>query len=172
MWTIEIPIILRYMINDLSDPPTYTDGRLETLFLVSAQLVQSDIGFSTTYTINIPNTGISPDPTETASRDDTFINLTCLKAACVLGRGEAKVAAGQAIDIRDGQSSISLKGIGTSKLAISNNYCKDFEDAKFEYMMTGGNYGGVVPGEFIVGPFKVYAHESYLYSDYTNRFNY
>lgn len=160
MWQTEIPIILRYMINDLSDTPTYTDNRLSTLFLVSAQMTQSEIGFSTTYSIDIPGTGLSPDPTEPDSRNDAFINLTCLKAACILGRGEAKIAAGQAIEIKDGSSSISLKGVGSSKLLVSNNYCKDYEDAKFDYLVTGGNLDGNVPGEFIVGPFKIYAYQN------------
>ena len=75
--------MLRVLINDLDGPTyEYSDDRLMQTLVVAAQLVNQEIDFSTTYTINVPRVTISPDPT--AVPDDAFTNFITLKAACFM----------------------------------------------------------------------------------------
>ena len=48
-WQIEIPIIVRTLINDLSDQPMYSDERLVQLATIAAQYVKSEINLSHNY---------------------------------------------------------------------------------------------------------------------------
>lgn len=82
-WMKEMVLMLRGWINDMSDTPTYSDARLKQLLLISAQFVQMDLQWPTTYTINISESSISPDPADSASRDVDFMNFTVLKASCM-----------------------------------------------------------------------------------------
>jgi hypothetical protein len=76
-------VMLRVIISDLGETPTYSDSRLEETLIVAAHLVQTDIG-TDNYTINVPALTLSPDPALTASRDDAFLNLVVLKSACFI----------------------------------------------------------------------------------------
>lgn len=42
-WQLEIPIIVRSWINDLSDSPTYSDERIQQLILVAGQYVSLEV---------------------------------------------------------------------------------------------------------------------------------
>lgn len=147
MWRDEATTMLRYIINDLNSE-TYNDSRLQTSIVIAAKYVNDEI-FSGQYNISIVGSGsISPDP----SSDESFINLTVLKSACLISMGEAKIAAGQGIAIKDGSSSLDLKGVAGSKKTIMDSYCKAYNDAKLQYQMSGGSNG--VPGQAIFGPIK------------------
>ena len=65
---LELPIIVRTWINDLSDTPTYEDDRLQQVLVVSAQYVNREINFTNDYEVNLTNLTITPDPT-TGTRD-------------------------------------------------------------------------------------------------------
>jgi hypothetical protein len=149
-WNTEMPVFLRVLLNDTSDDPTYTDARLRELASIAALYVSVDIANST-YAVDVETFSITPDPT-IDPRDNSFIALVGLKAACLIGRSEAKTAAGQSIDVKDGTSSVGLKGIGKAKLDISNSLCEDYQKAKLAYM-TGDNMGF----HAIVSPFHVWA---------------
>jgi len=146
MWQVEGIIMLRHIIDDLGDSPTYSDSRLEELFLVAAQLIKFDVNFTNDYTIDVDAGTLSPDPT-TSTKDYAFISLVCLKAACILQRADARTSAGQAIDIRDGRSAISLKGVFAGKIAMAKSYCEAYEKAKLEHTL-----GNLVVGRAIMGP--------------------
>ena len=62
-WQIELPLIVRSWINDLSDTPTYSDERIQQLLVVAAQHVVQQVDLTTKYTVNIINPDLSPDPT-------------------------------------------------------------------------------------------------------------
>ena len=52
-WKIELPIIVRTLINDLSDNPSYTDERLLQVLSVAAKYVQFDVTLDNLYTIDV-----------------------------------------------------------------------------------------------------------------------
>ena len=110
-WQAEFVTILRVLIDDLASPQTYADNRLIQVLAAAAQLVTSELDFSNNFVVDIQALSIEPSPVDRATtRDDNFINLVCIKAACLVERGESRKAVGQGISIRDGSSAIDLRG--------------------------------------------------------------
>jgi len=147
-WETDAVIIIRNMINDI-DSSNYTDDRIKELFLVSSYFVQMDIGFSTGFVVDLSLLTIDPDPTSIG--DSSFLNLTCLWAAHQFSLNEAKLAAGQSIDIRDGTSMVGLRGLGKAKTDIALRYYNLYNDMKRQYMC-----GVRCVGEVIVTAFRTY----------------
>ena len=156
-WQAEMGTLLRVLLNDLVIPYQFSDQRLYQAITASAQLVLSEMQFMLVYTADMQSLSIDPDPTDrdTMTREDNFINLVCLKAACITERGEARNAVRQGISIRDGSSAIDLRGPLQGRLALlKQGYCQAYEDVKMEYK-TGRV--GVVAGASIMTPFRVFA---------------
>lgn len=148
-WQTEMTTLLRYLIYDFGDTQTYTDGKLQTAISVAAQLMQQDITFSQVYTVDISGPTITPDPTS-STRDDAFINLTTMRAACLIDDWTLRANLPTAgIVIRSGPEAIDTKGMLASYQYLKENgYCKAFEKAKKEFI-----FGNLCPGRAILGPF-------------------
>jgi len=150
-WQSEMVIILRGLINDLVLPYTYDADRLEDILVISAQLINPGCDFDTVYTVDVESGSISPDPT--SDRDDYFINITCLQAACLILGGETKSLAGSSFEVRDGSAMISAKEAYKATKELYDKYCDDLAQAKLEFK--AGNlatvkailtpYGGSAP---------------------------
>lgn len=149
-WQTEMTTIVRYLIYDFSDTPTYTDQKIQTAIVVAAQMTLQDIGFSKVYNISVPNSSISPDPTTTDDKDDAFINLVSLKTACLIDTWQLRAKLPVAgISIRSGPESVDTRGVLTAYQYLKENgACKAFEQAKWEY-----EAGNLCPGRIILGPF-------------------
>jgi len=81
-WRSQIPLMVRHLINDLDQENyKYSDERIETSVLVSAQMLSIETDFSNSYAIDIANGQLSPDPTMGDTKDNAFMNLTALKTA-------------------------------------------------------------------------------------------
>lgn len=157
-WDDEIVAIVRGLIQDYADPdtgdpPTYTDDRLATIILIAGQGVQARVPLLHAYKIHVSDGLLSPDPTGTANRDDSFINLAALKAACILVSAEVRQFTGQGISVRDGSSAVSLSRSPASLTLMRTTFCTEYENAIYQYQLGGAN--GVV-GEAIVGPVKAW----------------
>lgn len=149
-WQDDMVEILRVMVNDM-DEEAYTAAKLERVLVVSAFQVLNEVDFPQDFSVSISQTSISPDPTVPAYRDNSFVNLTCLKAACVIDRGGAVTAAQRAISVRDGGSAVDLRGVFQGKLALlEKGWCAVYEDQKFEYLVGEGRVAGAV----VMGPFR------------------
>ena len=165
-WQNELVPLLRNIINDVDeDNYTYTDARLEELLVVSAQLVIVDIvNLPTTYTVDVTQYSISPDPTST--RDDAFINFVVLKAACLTDQGlyrSKALAAG--IRARCGPASIdTMKHIDGFRDLITFGPCKAYETLKKDYMFGNPNIAAVlspfVSNDFDPSALYMYFHRS------------
>jgi len=152
MWQDDMTLMLRYLINDVSGE-AYTDSRLQKTIVIAAKYVNVEL-FENKYDISLLGSGnIVPDP----SSDAAFTNLTILKSACLISTGEAKIAAGQGIAIKDGSSSLDLKGVASSKKNIMDSYCSAYNDAKLQFTL--GSYGNSAPGEAVLGPIKYWMSE-------------
>lgn len=148
-WYNEMVLILRHLINDLdSSSETYDDDRLEETLIVAAQLIMTQIDFDQTYTIDVDLHSISPDPTLAGSKDDDFINLTCIKAATIIIGGEAKVLAKQSFTVKDGPSSISVKGAYDATRDLLDKMNEDLALAIQQYKA-----GNSVVGKAILSPY-------------------
>lgn len=147
-WQTEMVRMIRHLVNDLDDTsPTYTDYRLEELILVAAQYVNLDVTFSQSYTIDVDEMTLTPDPTSDP-KDNAFINLVVLKSACIIAQNEYRTASGQGISIRDGSSALDLRGLGAMKKELASSWCQEYKTAKLEYAA-----GNLMPGHAILGPF-------------------
>lgn len=153
-WITESVLVLRHMINDVLTPYKYDDDRLTELLIVSARMVQSEVNLVNTYTVEVDTTTLTPDPTDPTTKDDPFIELMTLKAACVLDRSEARTAATQAISIKDGSSAVDLRGSAESRIKLLKvNWCQEYQNYK-EYYATIT----AIPGACIMTPFKVWTY--------------
>jgi hypothetical protein len=156
-WQDEMTLIERALLGDL-DSVTYSDANLQQLITVAARQVLNDsMTFTQAFVADVTNVDIAPDPTDdiAMTRDDVFSNLVCLKAASLVERSEAFVAARQAISVVDSKSAVNLTGIATARLRLmeKGGYAKAYADAKFEYQS-----GQVrVAGAAVMTPFRVWA---------------
>jgi hypothetical protein len=117
------------------------------------------VRFSRKYLINVVDVTISPDPTLPASRDEDFINLTCLKTACNLIVAQVSEMTNQGISVRDGSSAVALGRAPQSLKILRDSYCDEFENAVYTYLL-GESEGAV--GEAIVGPYKFAYDGNYM----------
>jgi hypothetical protein len=148
-WQSEMTTIVRVLIGDTEPPETYSDARLQQLIVVAAQCVVAEVNFPVDYDIDVEAITIAPDPTDDP-RDDSFINLVSMKSVCLLFGSELRVASGQAFSVRDGNSSMNLGPIFDSKSATTQDFCKAYQDSKWEYQSSTA----AIAGKAILGPFS------------------
>jgi hypothetical protein len=127
-WNTEIPIIVRTLISDLSDPPTYSDARLLQIIAVAAKYVQFDVVLDQVYTIDVVNPNISPDPT--VSDDSIFISLVSLKTACLIDQSTLRTkAVMEGVRAALGPASLSVGGSMTGiKLILDHGPCGAYDE--------------------------------------------
>ena len=145
-WKTEMTSLFRYVINDVDETTReFTDERLCSLLVSSAHLTLGVVDFPSDYTVDIPNSGISPNPTN----DTSFVNLVVLKAACLLATGEYRSATNQGIVVRDGPSSVDPRAMVTAKKGMMDSACANYQKAELEYRL-----GNSKAGEAIIGPHR------------------
>lgn len=138
--------ILRSLIGDDSSPINEIDDHLEDLLVHSAFLINFEIDFSVTYTINIAVGTISPDPID--GGDNDFVVLMCYKAACLVLSNDAKTAGTSSIIVKDGPSMIDGREAGVRAKVLATKMCDEYEHMKITYKTTTG-----MKGHAIVTPF-------------------
>jgi hypothetical protein len=127
-WKIEMPIIIRTLINDVENIPKYSDERLHQVIVVAAKYVQFDVDLINRYKLDIANPEISPDPT--AANDDIFISLTCLKSACIIDQSSVRTkAALEGIRAALGPASLSVGGsLEGLRMILEMGPCASYEE--------------------------------------------
>lgn len=127
-WKKEIPIIVRTLINDLSDTPTYSDERILQVVAVAAKYVQFDVVLDHQYIVNVANPTITPDPT--VDNDSIFISLVSLKTACIIDQSVLRTkAAMEGIRAALGPASLSVSGsLAGLKLILEEGPCAAYEE--------------------------------------------
>jgi len=149
-WEIEIPIIVRSLINDLASCPTYTDERILQLSVVAAQYVVKEVNLSKNYTIDIVNVNITPDPSEDATRDTDFISFTALKAACFLDQSTFRTkAALEGIKTSLGPANLSVGGnLQGYKTILEEGPC-----SLYQRLLMDHNIGEATAVKAVLSPF-------------------
>lgn len=145
-WQPEMTVIIRHLVNDLN-VLLFSDSRLEECILVNAQLIQHELTFDNTYTVDVDALTLSPDPTTLAVKDDSFINLVCMKTACLLLTSLAQEKSLQAIRITDGPASIDTSSVYKAAQEMAKDMCDKFSKAKLNYQING-----IKPGLAITTP--------------------
>lgn len=127
-WNIELPLIVRTLINDLSDTPSYSDERILQTIVVAAKYVQFDVVLDHEYQLDIVNPNITPDPT--IDNDSIFISLTCLKAACLIDQSALRTkAALEGIRAALGPAQLSVGGsLAGLKMILEEGPCAAYDE--------------------------------------------
>jgi len=149
-WRGQMSTIVRHLIDDLDAAKyKYSPTRVETAILVSAQLTTMNVDFNNSYTINVESCSLSPDPTDTDTKDNPFINLVSLRTACIILGGEIRSESGNAISIKDGPSAIDLRGVSQ---VLATLY-KDLSD-RYDHTLLEYRAGNSIAGHAILGPYS------------------
>lgn len=149
-WQGQISTMVRHLINDTdSSSYKYTAKRLETTILVAAQLLSIETDLNNTYTINVEQCQLTPDPTDAETKDDDFVALTSLKSACIILGGEVKTESANAISIKDGPSAIDLRGVAGTLTGLYKDIC-----AKYDKLLLDYKAGNSIAGHVILGPYS------------------
>lgn len=159
-WQDETVPTLRVMLGDLSETaPTYSDDSLEQTLVVAAFQVLAALRFDQEFVASASQVTIKPDPTATATKNDVFVNLFTLKAAAILDRTEASLAARRGIIVKDGGSTIDLSKVAEAKRKLlEKGWNAAYEDAKFEYQYQRAQG---VAGAAVLTPFRLFAWEAF-----------
>jgi hypothetical protein len=147
-WQIEMPIIVRTLINDVADQPVYSDERLQQIIAVAAKYVQLDLISDKTYAIDVVNLTITPDPTQ--NDDETFSGLVSLKAACLVDQSSLRTkAAMDGIRASLGPASLSVGGsLEGLKIMLNQGPC-----ALYSVLVNEHNIGNASSIKAILSPF-------------------
>ena len=129
-WNVDLVLMLRSLIGDL-DRSKYTNERLKQILVVGAFNVKNDADFNTDYTVDVGEVSISPDPID--GNDLDFSSLTVYKSACILLGSEVKTESANAISIKDGPSSIDLRGVSGSLSSLYKDLCQKYDDLLIKY---------------------------------------
>jgi hypothetical protein len=160
MWEEELLLILRALINDL-DSTRYSDDSLIKVLLVAAfQVAREPVSFTQDFEVSVVNETITPDPCDTANNTDDadFVNLACLKAACIIDTGSAILAANNAVAGKDMNAvQFDLKGVASATLALlKQGWCATYKESLTDYI-----YGTNSIGRVVMGPFRTFACSYY-----------
>jgi hypothetical protein len=152
MWQDEMTVILRHTINDVDDPQTYTDSRLQLGLVVGAQFVNTEFDFTQPYTVSVIGLNISPDPTSLPAPDNWFINLTVMKTSMMMLSNDLKLAAQQAWTIKDVDVTVDMKEAYKARKMILDELKEYYEWAGMQYRI-----GVRSAGQAILTPFNILA---------------
>lgn len=149
-WEIEIPIIVRSLINDLGPTPTYTDDRILQLAVVAANYVTKEVNLSRDYVVDIVNIDITPDPSDNNSRDTDFISFISLKSACLLDQSTFRTkAALEGIRTALGPANLSVAGnLSGYKTILEQGPCKLYDQLILDH-----NIGNATVVRAVLSPF-------------------
>jgi len=148
-WQQTMVTLLRSLIFDLDTPYTYTDERLEEIIVSAALHVIMEVDFANTYTVNLAQYNITPDPV-TGTEEIAFQVLVARKASYIILFGEAKSAAAKSISIKDGPSSIDTRDEATKKKQLADDAKKAYDDVRTSYLVGDG-----MRGKGIVSPYNI-----------------
>lgn len=153
-WQNEMVIIVRHIIGDLdTSNQLFSDSRIEESILVAAQLIHNEMEFNIDYNIEVDNGVLTPDPTITpvapSNKDDDFIALCCLRSGLLLTNSLQRTYALKAFSIRDGASSLDMRGIVAGLKIVNDDLTKKYEDLKMSYQT-----GKLGFGKSILSPYS------------------
>jgi hypothetical protein len=168
-WQTEIPIIVRTLVNDWSDQPVYSDDRLIQVISVAAKYVQFDVVLDHQYLVDVVSPNITPDPTD--DRDEIFISLVSLKAACLVDQSTYRTkAATEGIRAALGPASLAVNGqSGAWKTILEQGPCALYEELTSHWDVKDASAIAAVLSPFVGNKFN----PRYLQNhDYRSRYFY
>lgn len=140
-WKKELTTIVRVLINDLGPNYNYSDSRIQQVLVVAGQYVQFDVNLDNKYMINIVAPNFTPDPTLLPQKDDIFISLVSLKAACIIDQSTYRTkAALEGIRAALGPASLNVGGnLSGYKTLLSEGPCAMYEQLTLHWDISNAN---------------------------------
>ncbi len=165
MWYDVMTTMLRYMINDYGTPQIYSDNVLQTMLLINAAYEVQELNFSQTFTVDIQNLILTPDPTANDPKDYNLVNLTVLRTAVMVAMNEYKTATNSAINFREFHSQADMRGIAPAKKALWEELQKLYDEKRMHYQI-----GIRVSSKAILSPINIFGGgwrggQAYMYAD-------
>lgn len=150
-WQTEMTIIVRTLINDLDQPFAYCDDRIHQMIAVAGTYVQQDANLQTRYTIDVSVPSIVEDPT--MPRDDIFVALTCLKAACFFDQSTFRTKAVlEGVRTSLGSASLGVGGnLSGYKTILEQGPCAMYQQLLEEHNIGGDGAVNVI--QAVLSPF-------------------
>lgn len=149
--------LLRSILQDVSNTPDYSTSQLTDVLFSAAYLVQSEIDFNYTYVIDIVLRTLTPDPV--TNDDKSFVSMTVYKAALFILNSELKTAATQSVSIKDGPSTIDVKGRFKEQKNRYDLMLQEYDKVKLAIKM-----GDLHAGQSILTPYTVDNGPTYIWS--------
>jgi hypothetical protein len=148
-WQIELPTIVRILVNDFGEEQQYSDDRLLQVITVAAKYVQLDLSLDQTYDINVSNLIISPDPT--INKDEIFVGLVALKAACFIDQSSIRTkAAMDGVRAALGPASLSVGGgMEGLRILLSNGPCSSYDELTAHWDLAQATVAKAVLSPFV-----------------------
>ena len=148
-WQTNMVPIVRGLIFDLTTPYIYDCTRLEELICVAAVLTMQELDFNISYTVDLSEVSITPDPSD--ANDEDFVALVSLKTACLISQGEHRDAAKRAISVKDGPSFVDTKDKAKHLGVLAEGACSAYTRAKTNYQIGDGSLGRAIVGPYNAG---------------------
>lgn len=170
-WQEEIPLITRVWINDLDETsPTYSDDRILQVITVAAQNVVREVSLINTYSIDVINSTISPDPTLNNTEDKDFVALVALKAACILDQSTFRTKAiNEGIKTSLGSASLQVAGnLSGYKTLLDVGPCAMYSQLRTEFEIGNPSVVQAVLSPFVGNKFDPSYVSSYYGGVYRN----
>lgn len=158
-WSTEGVAALRAMTGDAESPYEFSDSRLTQLVCLSLWQVYQQVRdrLPRAYQIDVVNLDVTPDPAGTSlsdpDRDEAFLHLAFLKAACTLQKGAARQAAGGAFALRDRDLSVDTRAKSAGLLALLKegvSFCSEYEGALRLYQTAESGSAAAA----VLGPYR------------------
>lgn len=135
---VAVPL-LRYAINDVDTPNRYDNYRLQQAFIIGANYVVNEFTLATNYTVDVPGTGINPDPTGDSTlgtgSDPWTTNLAVLRSAIFMISNDMKLAANSAWAVKDVHMSYDGKELYKANQAILKEAKDAYEQLRMTYQV-------------------------------------
>lgn len=152
VWKATLVPLLRVIIGDFTDPPTYSDDRLCQLLGAAAFFVAGDLCDcpNLTFTYDVVTGVASPDPLSNA----VIANLIVLRAACILDQGLTRSRSiSEGFKAVCGPASLQvLSASSTFSSLFENGPCAAYLDLKeaccFRNLIQSAEFC-----KFVLGPF-------------------
>jgi hypothetical protein len=127
-WQDETIITTRVLVNDLNTPYEFSDDRITQILVVAGKYVQFDVNLNYVYDIDVVNQTIAPDPS--VNKDNIFISLICLKAACIIDQSTYRTkAALEGIRTALGPAQLSIAGQSSAwKIMLEQGPCAAYDE--------------------------------------------
>jgi hypothetical protein len=166
-WQVELPLMVRILINDLDNQPVYSDERLLQVIAVAAKYVQFDVSLDYQYAVSVVDSTISPDPSE--NNDSIFISLVSLKAACIVDQSTLRTkAAMEGIRAALGPASLSVAGnLEGFKIILEQGPCAAYEELTHHWDVKEATAVRAVLSPFVGNKFDPkFLNNSYRFKDF------